>query len=207
MSKRSRFALAAVLASACMAVVAGSAHANRLELSAQTFRMTWQEVFRLREGGVTGECFVTLEGSFHSRTFAKVTSVLIGFLTRATMGTCRNATVRFLTETLPWHVQYTGFNGSLPNITFLLIQIIEASIFLRTGMFIGCLGRSSALHPFKMKIGRTPGETKLVTVNLIEEPIPYQVEFECTGLSMTPVVNGTGEFLGTGAERVRLFLI
>lgn len=192
MRKRSRWAVAALLAAGLMAVAAGGAHANRLSINEIFFRMTWNGVFRLSDAGGVAECRVTLEGTFHSSTYVKVTSLRLGYMTRATMNECRGASAGFLTERLPWHVQYESFAGRLPEITALNIRFVEASIWLRTGVFVSCLALSSTANPFKMSVTRT-GEGNLTVVRLVEEPIPYQSAFGCTGLSLIPLSSGTGE--------------
>lgn len=79
-------------------------------------------------------CQITLEGSFHSRTIVKSVGTLIGYITaaRSKNESCTggrmwlyNGTERLgvttLETSLPWHVTYEGFAGTLPNITSLRI--------------------------------------------------------------------------------------
>ncbi len=205
MWRRTRCALVALLACGSMAAIAGSAHANRLEFSSLPFRMTWTRTFRLRDTEGPVECSVTLEGTFHSRTFMKVRSVLIGFITRAAISECVRGSAGFLAETLPWHVQYEGFTGTLPTIEQLRVQITEAGISLRTGNIATCLARSSALNPLKMSIG-VGMEERLVTVRLVETEIPYRESAFCTGINMR-TLSSVGEFLEPSGGRVRLRLI
>jgi hypothetical protein len=67
-----------------------------------------------------------LEGTFHSNTIAKVANSLIGYITRATFNTpgCvqeeGSTRALVLQETLPWHIRYSGFIGTLPNVRFRL---------------------------------------------------------------------------------------
>jgi hypothetical protein len=76
------------------------------------------------EAGVTLRCPLTMEGSVHSRTLAKVGGSLIGYITRAAFAesSCSGSTWRVRTETLPWHVTYLGFTGTLPNITYVWVN-------------------------------------------------------------------------------------
>jgi len=206
MRMRARCALAALLVCGSLAGAVGSAHANRLEVSSLQFRMTWGRVFRLSDTGGTVECVVTLTGSFHSRSFPKVTSVLIGLITGATIQECSGGSAGFLAETLPWHVQYEGFSGTLPNIELFRIQITEAGISLRTGFVFTCLARASATNPLKMTVGLGT-ENRLTAVRLVEAAIPYRESTSCTGLNLVPVRQGTGEFFELFGNRMRLFLI
>jgi hypothetical protein len=75
------------------------------------------------EGLGTDRCDLTLEGSFHSRTFPKTPELLIGYLTRVGTANC-TLTTTILTATLPWHVRYTGFSGALPDITAIRARIV-----------------------------------------------------------------------------------
>lgn len=96
--------------------LASAASARSYSSSSQTFRQTWSAVtFRSGEMEM-GRCALTLEGSFHSRTIAKVANSLIGYLNRQT-STCTRATI--MGETLPWHARYESFTGTLPNITLI----------------------------------------------------------------------------------------
>jgi hypothetical protein len=117
--------LAAILASALLlAAAASSATARSLSVSNQNIRVTWSSLEFV--SGVTLRCRVTLEGSLHSRTITKRLGTLIGAITRATFDerNCTNGTLRPRTETLPWHITYEGFTGTLPqhNIYFPLTQ-------------------------------------------------------------------------------------
>jgi hypothetical protein len=63
-----------------------------------------------------------------------------------------------LSETLPWHVQYSSFAGTLPNITTLNLSVLGASINVREPIFgILCLGRSAAERPMTLGATREAG--------------------------------------------------
>lgn len=112
----------------------------------QTLRTSFREVrFRL-PFGITN-CQVTLEGSLHSRTIAKVDQELIGYITRAELGPCSSGAATILRETLPWHVRYNGFTGELPNITSMRILVVNSSFRVREPSGVTCLARSSATEP------------------------------------------------------------
>jgi len=113
-------ALCVIVAGALMAIVASTAFAGRLSVSSQTFRATFSELIE-STGELSNTCHVTLEGSFHSRTIRKVEGTLIGYITRVTTGQCTLGTT-ILTETLPWHISYLGFSGTLPEITLMLVR-------------------------------------------------------------------------------------
>ena len=105
------------------------------------------------------ECDVTMEGSFHYRTIVKSDS-LIGFITKAVtnQASCRNGNFFALNgrevlagaiapQTLPWHVRYESFTGTLPNITTVQIKIIDLSYLITTFGGFACLYKSTAAAP------------------------------------------------------------
>jgi len=109
----------AVLSSGLVLMISAVGKAGRFSISSSTFRQTYSTISF--EGGLFGtvRCPVTLEGSFHSRTMAKTAESLIGLITRAIVGeaACASGRARFKTETLPWHIRYSSFTGTLPTIT------------------------------------------------------------------------------------------
>lgn len=129
--------LTALCAALLIAVAAASASAGRLSMSNQNLRFTFTEFIMQTEGTTSDLCELTLEGSFHRRTFSKVLETLLGYITRATAGNCTLATT-VLTATLPWHVRYGGFTGSLPNITSITLLVVGFS--MNVGVFgFNCL--------------------------------------------------------------------
>ena len=114
-----------VLAAALLlAAAVSTASAGSLSVANQTIRVTWSSLEAV--GPINVRCRVTLEGSFHSRTIVKVARTLTGAITRATIdeANCTNGNESPRNETLPWHLTYEGFAGTLPNITtvFLLLS-------------------------------------------------------------------------------------
>jgi hypothetical protein len=49
--------------------------------------------------------------------------------------------------TLPWHVQYGGFTGTLPTITSIRTNIIGFAFRIREPFGVTCLARSTAAEP------------------------------------------------------------
>lgn len=133
----------ATLAAILLLVGATSSSAGNLSVVSQGFRVTWISLAFESGSGEFSSCRVTLEGSFHSRTFAKVASSLIGAVTRAIFSPCQvvalNGTeVRegmTMPQTLPWSVTYQSFIGALPSIT-----AINTGFELRLGFGVFCLG-------------------------------------------------------------------
>jgi hypothetical protein len=116
--------LTALAAAVLLATVLGAAaSARNFSISNQTIRVTWRRL-EFQEVAIIS-CPLTLEGSFHGRTFPKVARTLIGLITRATFAeaSCTNGQVA--ARGVPWHLTYESFTGLLPNITALRILLAE----------------------------------------------------------------------------------
>ena len=138
MRSHTRPLVAAVAAGLVLAIAASTASAGRLRVSPTDLRIIWPSLtFASAGGGLT--CPVTMTGSFHSSTIAKTTN-LIGHVTSAAAGTCQDAdhSMVFLDETLPWHLSYHGFTGTLPLILTLLVRMGGVSVQV-SGEGIFCL--------------------------------------------------------------------
>jgi hypothetical protein len=162
-------ALMMTLAAAILLAAATStATANRLEVSNQGIRAVFPNLVlgALGGGGNMLTCPVTLEGTFHSRTFTKVSGALIGYITRARVqeAACRgsanipNAKAQVLQETLPWHVDYLSFNGTLPNPSPVLGLLNTAFRIFELPLGATCLYSGTAKGIFERAAG---GEGRL----------------------------------------------
>jgi len=145
---RTRFTLVALTATLLMGLAVSSATAGRLSLSNQRFRAVWSPLRFFGEGGIEAEirCPVTLEGSFHSATIQKVLRSLIGYVTRAISGAgraCASGSATVLAETLPWHITYEGFSGTLPRITRIRLLLRRVAFIVEPGLSIRCLYREN----------------------------------------------------------------
>jgi hypothetical protein len=148
-----RNAIAALTATLLLACAVSSASARSLSVSNQSIRVTWARL-EFAEALVTIRCQVTLEGSFHTQTIAKIVGSLVGYVTRAIMnqsactngrGAVFNGTEAYnggtAPNTLPWHLTYESFQGSLPNITALQALVTG----FRTGIEAsGCVAQYGA---------------------------------------------------------------
>lgn len=147
--KFSKLLLALASAAVLLGALAASASARMFLFSHQTLRGTWASM-RFSGGFGTTDCPVTIEGSLHSRTVAKVAGSLVGYVTRAIIGSCRTGSATILTASLPWHITYGGFTGALPNITGGNAGVINASFSIREPVFgISCLARTTAATPIR----------------------------------------------------------
>lgn len=147
MRNRSKLLLTGLTATVVLSLAIGSASANRLSISNRNVRTTWASL-QIEPGAV--RCPVTLEGSFHSQTISKVSGVLMGHISRAFVSNpnCTGGHATVLQETLPWHDTYCGFEGALPNITGLCIDLTNMAFNLEIPLFgISCLWRTSVATP------------------------------------------------------------
>jgi hypothetical protein len=155
-----------VVAAVVLAAAVSVAAARNLSVSNQSLRVVFTPVTFNAEGTVEVRCNLTLEGSFHYRTIVKREGALGGLITRATLarpcsrgvawvynGTERNERLgnTTLPNTLPWHISYEGFAGTLPNITAVRLLLsgvrflAEAGILCNYTTGTGAGGNSSAI--------------------------------------------------------------
>jgi hypothetical protein len=113
--KFSKLLLIVVGAAVLLGALVSSASARNLSVSSQTNTVLWR---RMDFGGGFGtvECEVKVSGSFHSRSIAKVVT-LVGYITEGTILRCARGGATVNQASLPWHRRYRSFAGTLPNIT------------------------------------------------------------------------------------------
>lgn len=155
-------ALAATLATMiALAAMVGTSAASRLSNSSQTLRTTFARV-NFAGGFGTVECAVTVEGSLHTRTVAKTAGALIGYITRAILGACARGSSTILQATLPWHVRYESFAGTLPAITRINTTVTGIGFQIREPTFgITCLSLATATDSYTREAG---GAITIVTL-------------------------------------------
>lgn len=131
-------------ASVLLGALASTASARVFSVSSQSLGAIFRSVtFRMPFGDTV--CAMTISGSLHTRTIAKVANALVGYINRATLGACSSGAATILTETLPWHLTYGDFTGTLPNVTGFNTNILNMSFRVREPAFITCLARSAVL--------------------------------------------------------------
>jgi hypothetical protein len=216
MSKAGRRLLTGAAAALLLALAVGSASATRLSINEPNIRLVWSSLeFRNSMIERVVRCQVTLEGSFHSKTILKIREALIGHLTRANIAACAGGDASVLTETLPWHITYESFAGTLPTITRLSILIVGAGFRIRYGTVEGsniCLARTrverhaggwfNVTRPENFLKLRTFTMDPSRTIPLINDP-----SFGCSFTTLS--LEGTAQVyeLGTTEQEVLLKLI
>ena len=133
-----------------LALAVGAASANRLSVSNSQFRFLMRS-FELTSSQFEITCGVTLEGSFHSRTFAKVQGALVGFFSRASVDTpgCTGGRMSVLAESLPWHVRYRSFSGTLPAISAVALDVVGFTLLFENTIAQVCLYRATEASPMR----------------------------------------------------------
>jgi len=162
MHTRIRLGLAALTTALIFAAAVSTAAARRLQLSNQNITAKWTALTFSSEAGGEGieiACPLTLEGSFHSRTISKVSGQLIGYITRAnlTSASCifRGGATHMqilngtegTTTSLPWHIQYNSFAGTLPRIRGVRLALIGFAFLTRAILGVTCLYKSTQREP------------------------------------------------------------
>jgi hypothetical protein len=152
------------MALALISVLSTAVRARQLSLSHNTFRATWRalEIRNASFNAVLVRCTVTLEGTFHSRTIAKVEGTLIGAVTRAEIARpCVGGEAWTLNgierpqggapvQTLPWPILYESFLGTLPRVERFNIRMTRGGILIRYPNAVGevaCLFEASVARP------------------------------------------------------------
>ena len=172
MRTSARLLPAALAAAIVLAVAVGSASARSLSISSQTIRTAM--FLRMEALLVSTNCPVTLEGSFHSRTITKVRDTLIGLITAAQTNKngCTTGMRSLMLNppestiiTLPWHLRYDSFTGTLPNITGLRFALVEMGI----KVLGGCEYQSTAAIPAYLLLTVAAGSGRIEAIRFLEE--------------------------------------
>ncbi len=160
-----KLVFAVVGATVLLGALVTTASANRLSQSSSTLRATWTAA-EFSGGFGTVRCSLTLEGSVHTRTITKTSGLLIGYITRASVGPCASGSATVLTASLPWHVRYNSFSGTLPSISSITTNVVGSAFQIKEPTFgITCLATSTATEPSTGTYTRESGGT-LTSVGL-----------------------------------------
>ncbi len=206
MRNRGTTVAAGLAAALTMALAVGTASANTLSYSDLGFRIVWTTLtFSESEGNFPIRCPVTLEGSFHEHTFAKVSEELAGSITSASVGECQEGEATILEESLPWHVTYRSYSGELPNIETVSYNLIGAAFQVEIGLGIVCLAQSTSEFPAAGEAQREGGEGKIISLRP-DSSLPIPVTG--TNCPIAGIFSGSGEVhvQGSSEQRVRLTL-
>ncbi|HEV7774718.1 MAG TPA: hypothetical protein VGO48_15665 [Conexibacter sp.] len=189
--KLSKLLLALVGATVLLGALVSSASAGRLSHSANTLNATYARM-DFRGGLGTLECEVILNNTLHTRTITKTRLLLMGYITAANVNRCARGSATLLRETLPWHVRYDSFAGTLPNITSIVTRVIGFSFRFTEPVFrISCLLRTTPEQPLIQSYNLTGGTITSATVGGSIPCNPGAITFSFSG-STTAVAEAGG---------------
>jgi hypothetical protein len=195
------------LTAALLLALSIPATARNLSYSVKEFRIMWSTLtFSAAEGGISITCPVTLEGSFLERTATKVVDALRARITNSTVGTCREGNATILAATQPWDVTYQSFTGTLPNITSVRYELLNAAFQVEPGLGIVCLARTTEEFPAAGDATRDANGRITSLSPDSSLAIPTTGNFECPRFGRFA---GAGEVFvrGSSSTRVTLTLI
>ena len=182
---RAKLVLAFLSATIVLAAMVATASAQRFETSNPSIRATFASIRFGTTEGIEGICPLTLEGSFHSRTIVKTSELLVGYISRAVLNraACRFTSIEsleILQSSLPWHVRYESFSGSLPNITRINLRLLSIS-FTLTAFGVRCLYRSTVANPARGVAERSiaTGQITSFTSNNTSQIPRFEGSFIC----------------------------
>jgi hypothetical protein len=160
----------AIVAIALFAAVT-TASANRLSIDDQNFTMTWEPLTFVFSEVPLMSCNLTISGSLHSSTILKTNGLLIGHITSASIAGCaEGAAATVLLADLPWHVRYDAFEGTLPRINAVTLEIVGVALRVDPpGAAPICLFRTDAAEPLRAIAYLNSGT--VTEINAIEEEI------------------------------------
>lgn len=194
-----RLLVAVTSAVAVLLVLASSASAGRISASEQRLRATFT---RMDFSGALGtiECEAVIDITLHSRVITKTAGSLIGYVTAGNVNRCSRGGATVLRETLPWHIQYTSFSGTLPNISTIRVGILGFALRVREPTFgITCLFFSGAAQPVIMDLSGSG------TGALLSGTFGGQIDTSC---GVRGTVGGTSSSLTNGGgTRITVTLI
>lgn len=196
MTTWARRASAGACAALILAAAVSTASARSFSLSSEQISAAWSPLNFIVGSfePITIRCVLSLEGSFHARTFAKVREALVGYITRpAIHSPCTNGEFHVLAETAPWHLRYEGFTGALPRITSIRTRLIEFSIWFNSALGLRCLYRSTVTNPAALTLFFESGTP---TSAALEVTLPETQGGMCLG---TIRIEGTGGRVTTAA--------
>jgi hypothetical protein len=130
-----------LLATLILCVTAAVSSANRgigIETGGRSVTLTSERLV-FESGGVNVTCPVTLTATLASG-LAKIEQVSPGEVTRATIGeaSCTGGRATVLSGTLPWHVDYYAFTGTLPSISSVTLGMYRFAALVEA-LGVGCL--------------------------------------------------------------------
>jgi hypothetical protein len=191
MRTRSKLLFAGLTAALVLSMGVTSASARNFSLSNHRFRATWANL-HLTATSTSIECPVTLEGSFTGTTIAKVPNSQVGSVSVGAVnnGACTGGHATINAEALPWRVNYTAFTGTLPTITGINLNLINAKFTVENGSQT-CTTQTNSREPAKGIVQISGGRVTGIRADEVAG-IQLRGEFLCE-------IAGAGHFANTAS--------
>jgi len=207
----SKLILAALAASAFLAIAVSGATARSLRVNERNFETIWNETLGATKtklkftvpGRTPVACRVTMLGHFNESTIVKETLRNQNTITHAELESCTNGTATIRTETLPWTSRYRSFGGTLPRIREIKIGLIGATFKIREAGGLECEAGTEVNHPAVGIAGNSSqaAETGLETTGEAEDITAEPVPGIPLGGGFLCAFAGEGNFEGVGLIR------
>lgn len=194
-----RALLAGALAAAALALAVDSSSANRFSVNETRWRHVWNPL-TFKTATSTIECPITIEGSFHSSVSQKTAGALTGYVSGVSISNplCTGGHLTLLQATLPWHVTYVGFSGTLPNITAVTTDLLNAGFQLQPLGSLACLARMTPEHPGRSIIALRVGTATSIRADETAE-IPLTGALGACPFSGSLTLSGIGAITRLGS--------
>ena len=197
--------LAALTSALLLTAIASSASASRAFEARPAGAITGTAPVTFASGEQRVTSLVTLTGELE-RTIAKTVGALVGRITGcvSTLGeTGTGVRVRIKCDlSLPWHVRYVSFAGTLPNITSITVLVLDVSFLLRDllgGIAINCLYLGDV--PALVVVGAGGGVERIRIIEESVRAVEHEGRPACTE---NPEGTLTGTFVITPRQTVAL---
>ncbi len=205
--KYARTLLPLTLALSLLPLVAGTASAGGLGTSSRSLYITWDEPgpsgqLTIEASGMNIGCDVRLLGEFHSTVMIKAWERLSGLIRHVEISECGGGIISILNESLPWHVKYESFTGSLPGISSVRFLLNRVAFLIQTP-FGQCLGIAEAGDPFGAEADLSSGNVtgfsadsdRRIPVEDLNEAITCDLIETVIFIGTAEVENGAGRGL------------
>jgi hypothetical protein len=202
-----KIALVTLAATIILAVGSVGAFARNLSTNETGSSVRFTFTFGSSVGDV--ECPVTLRGSFHSRTITKTDGLLIGAVTGATVNdsSCTNGRATVLSGTLPWHIRYRSFVGTLPSIQRIITHVVGLAFRVQFGVSVACLCQFTSAKPFLLIMEVGPGnEVRIMEADPDAMTDLEDEDFICA-IGGDASIGGNGPVDGNVVEPITMRLI
>jgi hypothetical protein len=199
-----RIALLGALAAVLSILIVDSASGSRFSINGRTFRTVFAPL-NISPNFWPVSCEMTLDSSFHSSTIVKTRGALLGWVNAARirrpcegngnawfLNGSEQQDLNVIASTLPWHIRFDSFTGTLPTITSVRLQIIGIAILVR--VVFDCLYQSTVERPAYLIFDLDATGTVINTRFDRSSAIPKK-----SGGAFCPA---TGEGEGTGTSRL-----